>query len=260
MRHFLIAGFVLLFAIAQIVASFLPQQLGWSSSIVERSAQNQTAATPLRPTFAIWALIFLSSLAFATYGFFVKQNEATLWRRVALIAASVFALNTLWELYVPLQNLDWISFAIIAAAAFLANLAVFRIANWPAVLTSAERWLVAIPLQIFAGWLTAATFVGLPSVLAWANVSIIDPRADATAILVVIGLTIVTCGVICKTRAWPYAATVCWAISGVVASNIYREDRPAIVIAAIFSGLIVVCITAFALHRKAAKTTNGDSF
>ncbi len=130
---------VLFFAITQIVASFLPQALGWGSSIVERSLQNETPAVPIGFAFSIWGVIFAGSLAFSIFGLLPKGRSNALWHRVAWLAALLYALNTLWELYVPLRNLDWGAVIIIAAAAATAITIVLRVAAWPSPLTQQER-------------------------------------------------------------------------------------------------------------------------
>jgi uncharacterized membrane protein (UPF0136 family) len=246
---------VLALAIAQIGASGLPPLLGWPSTIVERSLQNQTPAVPISFAFSIWGVIFAGSLAFAIFGLLPQNGQNKLWQRVALLAALLFGLNTLWELYVPLRNLDWGAFIIIAAAAATAITIVLRIAAWPTPLTRGERWCIAVPFPIFAGWLSAATFVGLPSTLVWAQFTAIDPRSDLIAIAAVAGATLLACAVIMASRALPYALTISWALTGVIIANIIRDNRPMIVVAAAIAMVIVIAVTVIALRRQRPSLT-----
>ncbi len=240
---------VLVFAITQIGASYLPQGLGWSSSIAERSLENQTPSVPISFAFSVWGVIFLGSLAFAIFGLLPQNRQNAIWHRIAWLAALLFALNTLWELYVPLRNLDWGALMIISAAAATAITIVLRVASWPEPLTGGERWCIAIPMQIFAGWLSAATFVSFPPTMVWARVTLVDPRSDLVTIAVICAATVLAANVIVVSRAWPYAVTISWAITGIIIANVVREDRPVIVAAAVVAGLVVIGVTAFAWNR-----------
>jgi hypothetical protein len=240
---------VLALAIAQIVAPFLPQVLGWNSSIAQRSMQNETPAVPIGSAFSVWSVIFAGSLAFSIFGLLPENRKNTLWQHVAWMVATLYALNTLWELYVPLRNLDWGAVTIIAVATAIAILIVLRIAAWSSPLTTGERWCIAVLLQIFAGWLSAATFVSFPSTLVWAGVTLIDPRSDLVAILAVGCATALACVVIIAARSLPYAATISWAILGIIIGNVVRDDRPVIVAAAI-AGLLVIGVTVIALMNR----------
>jgi hypothetical protein len=235
---------VMTFALTQVLAPSLPQMLGWSSSIAERSQQHETPAVPFGLTFAIWGLIFIGSLAFSIFGL-LRNQQSPLWRQLAWPAALLFALNTIWEVYVPLRNLDWFSIMILSVAAGTAITIALRIPQ-NGTLTVGERWCIAIPMQIYAGWLTAATMVGLPSTLSWANVHWIDPQSNLVAIVAVACVVLISGWVIVRTRAKAYAATIGWAIAGVAVANVVRDSRPVIVTAALLALLTVLSITVMA--------------
>jgi hypothetical protein len=248
---------VLVFAVTQILAGSLPPVLGWNPSIVTRSLENETPAVPISFAFSIWGVIFLGSLAFAIFGLLPQGRRNALWHRVAWLAALLFALNTLWELYVPLRNLDWGAVIIITAAAATAITIVLRVASWPEPLTTAERWCIAVPMQIFAGWLSAATFVSFPSTLMWAGVTQVDPRSNMVAIAVIAGATLLASAVILASRALPYAITIVWAITGIIIANLFRDDRPMIVAAAVVAGLVVIGVMVVAMYRTRSSVRSG---
>jgi hypothetical protein len=231
---------VLLAALAQILASFLPEQWGWGTSIADQSLRYQTPAIPIGFAFAIWGLIFLASLAFAVFGLLPQNRNSALLNKIAWPAALLFALNALWEIYVPIRSLDWGSLLIITAALATALYIIFKIAKHQTPLTTEENWLVAAPMQVFAGWLSAATFVGIPSVLLWSGQSLFNPSADAVAITMIAAATALALYVIRRTRALPYAAAILWAIFGVAIVNITRESHPLIVWAAAAAACVVL--------------------
>jgi ABC-type uncharacterized transport system fused permease/ATPase subunit len=241
---------VLLAAFAQILASFLPERMGWGASIAEQSARYQTPAVPIGFAFAIWGLIFAASLAFAIYGLMQKNRHNELLSRIAWSASLLFMLNALWEIYVPVRSIDLWSLAIIIAATVTAISIILKIARHAVPLTAGEKWLVAIPMQIFAGWLTAATFVGIPSVMLRSGVDFVNPRSDTVVILMLAGATAVALYVINRTRAVAYAVTILWAIAGVVAANIFRESHPTIVAAAVTAALVVIASALFTVLKE----------
>jgi hypothetical protein len=241
---------VLALALAQAIASAIPDLLDWTCTIAERSARLQTPTVPIGFAFSIWSVIFAGSLAFAIHGLLQRNRDEALMDRIAWPAAAVFCLNTIWEIYVPLRDFEWGSLVIIIAAAVTANAIVLRIAAWRHPLTTGERWCVAIPMQIFAAWLTAATLVGLPTVLLWGDVEIVDPRSNLVAIAIIVSVGLVTIPMVLKTRALPYAATIIWALSGIVAANLLRDDNITVAAAA---GLGAAClaIASVAVWRSA---------
>ncbi len=108
-------------------------------------------------------------------------------------------------------------------------------------------------MQIFAGWLSAATFVSFPSTLVWAGVTLVDPRSNLVAIAAIAGAAVLACAVIAATRALAYAATISWAIIGVIIANLFRDDRPAIVAFAVAAGVTVISFTIFAFTKLSKK-------
>ena len=250
---------VLFFAITQFVASFLPIVMNWESSIPERSIQFQTPIVPITFTFSIWLLIFAGSFAFSVFGLLPQNRNNKVWHRVAWPAVLVFALNTVWELYVPLRNLDFISWLILALAAAAAIQMALRLAAWPQELRLSEKLCVAIPMQVFAGWLSAATFVGIGSIMLQAQISFLDPRSDLIAVVILTAATLLAAAVIYKTRALPYATTIVWAFSGVAIANIVRDDRPVIVAAACVAIVVVIALTVFMRLKAASRQTQAPA-
>jgi TRAP-type C4-dicarboxylate transport system permease small subunit len=66
---------VLALALAQIIASVLPDLLDWTWTIAERSARLQTPTVPISFAFSIWSLIFAGSLAFAIFGILQRNRD-----------------------------------------------------------------------------------------------------------------------------------------------------------------------------------------
>jgi hypothetical protein len=109
---------------------------------------------PVQPAgyaFAIWGPIYLWLLAHAGFGLFARDEDA-LWDR------------TRWPLFLSLAiGASWISVA--QRSPILATILIWIMLAGALVAllrtTGRDRWLLAGPLGLYAGWLTAASFVAL---------------------------------------------------------------------------------------------------
>ena len=80
--------------------------------------------------------------------------------------AAAFVCNGLWELAAPLGRLGVAQVLIAAILGFLA-VAYLRLRRTaPGTVGRPDRWLVALPVGIYFGWITAANAVSLTSLVA----------------------------------------------------------------------------------------------
>jgi hypothetical protein len=169
---------------------------------------------PIQPAgwaFAIWGVIYLWLLVSAGYGLFKRDIDPD-WDRLR------------WPLFASIAiGASWISVALIApvfatvliwvmlAGALLAlRLAPTR--DWP--------WL-ALPLGLYAGWLTAASSVALATVAAGyglGSTTTLSWVGVALALLIAVTMTQ-------RLRVPTYPLAVAWALAGIVAAN--YPDAPA---------------------------------
>src|SRR3712207_4710142 len=122
--------------------------------------------SPVEPAayaFAIWALIFALSLVYALYGALPANRENPLLRHIGWYTAGAFACTGLWSVFVPAEQLLLAQTMLIVVFLCLA-VAYLRLARSErGTLSAADRWLVALPLGPFFGWITAANAVSLTS-------------------------------------------------------------------------------------------------
>lgn len=112
---------------------------------------------------------------------------------------------------------------------------------------SAERWLVALPVALFFGWITAATVVGAAQVLIYLGQSTVG-LADAIsgAILLLVGAFLASAAVLAG-KGGPaqgsvtYAATVIWALVGIIA-NQYDASLLTTAVALLSASLVVLVL------------------
>ncbi|AGI67793.1 hypothetical protein OAN307_c21610 [Octadecabacter antarcticus 307] len=165
---------------------------------------------PIQPAgyaFAIWGLIYGWLVVSAIFGIWKRRSDPA-WDAMRTPLTISLALGTPW-LWVANQTAIGATVLIFAMAvpAIIATLRAPR----------ADQWLALWPVSIFAGWLTAASFVSLGSTAAgygvvfgatgWAFAGI------ALALIVALGV---------QRRLTPisgYGLTLIWALVGIIVAN-----------------------------------------
>lgn len=194
---------------------------------------------PLQPAgwaFSIWGVIYLWLLASAGYGLF-KRDVDPGWDRLR------------WPLFVSIAiGASWISVALIApvmATVLIwvmlggALLALGRAPSYD------QPWL-ALPLGLYAGWLTAASSVSVGLVLGG-----YDWLPEVTAAVVALALALVIAAAVLTLRpgALTYAAGVIWALIGVVVQNM--DDGSTLTLGLAAGGAVLITVkTGYALWRR----------
>lgn len=234
------AWLVLILAVGQAVMAYWPDLRHWPETIASRSAALRNPVVPIDWAFAIWGLIFASSITFAVWQLLPTQLGDPLLRQVGWLACALYAGNIAWELYVPKRALDGVSVAIIVVELAIALTLLFIVSA--ARLQGAASWLVAAPFQLFAGWVSAATFVNSASALQRSGFEV----GTGTSAVMVLAAGALGAAVTLVTGAWLYALAVAWALFGLVIANTRREPNAAI---ATLSGVMVAAVgAALALH------------
>ncbi len=191
---------------------------------------------PAGYAFAIWGLIYVWLLLHAGFGLIRRRGDPA-FLRVALPLLLASALGAVW-------------LAIAASAPLLAEVAILLMAA--CALTAClradqaqDRWLLAAPTAIFAGWLTAASAVSTGVLLA--GYGVLSDTASALTMLAVV-LAVALTVQICRPGMPVYGATVVWAIIGIVVSNWIAN--PTVAFAALAGAAIMALTTLAALVRQ----------
>jgi hypothetical protein len=182
---------------------------------------------PALYTFAIWGLIFVLSLAYAAFQALPANRGNPLLRRGGWFTAAAFFCTGLWSVFVPLRWFGLAQLMLLGIFAFLL-IAYLRLSRYARErsLTRGERWLVALPLGPFLGWVTLANAVSLTAEAVRRGLVAPGGAGEAalgTALLLV--GTLLACAVILVGRKGPvqgylsYGATVLWALTGIVVNQ-----------------------------------------
>ena len=164
---------------------------------------------PIQPegyAFAIWGLIYGWLVVSALYGS-VKRAENAMWDAARKPLIISLAIGTTW-LSVANVSAVWATILIFLMA-ITAIAALLRA-------SANDYWMFKAPVGIYAGWLTAASFVSLGSTAAGYGVL---TGAMGWAYIGISGALIVAAGVLMRCNAVPYGLTVIWALVGIIVAN-----------------------------------------
>src|ERR671910_1403009 len=189
------------------------------------AGERPSLVIPADYAFAIWGPIFLLCLAYATYQALPTNGQNPLLQRVGWFLAGAFFLNGLWEVLVPLRQPVVLQTLLAGIFACLVVGYVRLVRSDRSVWNRANRWLVALPLGLLFGWITAANVVSFNDTLV--ELGLLGNGvggALAGAFLLLVGAVLASV-VILVSGAGPlqgllaYAGAVLWALAGIVVNQ-----------------------------------------
>jgi hypothetical protein len=194
---------------------------------------------PSTYAFFVWAPIFLSSLAYAAYQAMPANRGKALFRRTGWLTAAAFFFNGVltWSGGPIVGQVLVFGMLACLAAAFL------RISrSGRGVLSAADRWLVALPVGLYCGWITAATVVGALQTLVRIGLPAGGAAEASLGCLLLLAGGLFAAALVRAARGGPsqgylaYAAAVLWALLAVVAN---QYDASVLTTAAALSAALV---------------------
>ena len=230
-----------------------------SEAVGRVSAENGTLVVPADYAFSIWALIFLLCLAYAAYQALPANRESSLLRRVGPFSAGAFLFNGLWEILFPARQFLLAQVLIVAILICAAGAYLGIARSEHSGLSAGERWLVALPLGLLFGWITAATLVSFATTfvaLGLLGGGIGEAVLGATLLLT--GGLVASAVLLSKESAPPqgylaYAAAVLWALVAVVV-NQYDASILTTIAALVAAVPVALAVTSKVLGRSGRRT------
>jgi len=241
-------------AVGQVVAGMFGFVFGLD--VGQISDENGTLITPAGYAFAIWGPIFLLTLVYAVYQALPAQRTSPLLRRVGLPIAVACLGDMVWEILFPTRQ--FVPAQLVIVGIFVSLLvAVWRLAAHSRAhgLTGMERWLVALPLGLFCGWLSAATLAGLAITL-----RILGALPNGTGELPAVVPILLLCGGIASVvlllirglpivAAVPYAGATIWAI-GAIAVAQRGGSTPIVALALVLIVVLLIALVGGIVGRR----------
>ena len=165
---------------------------------------------PVQPAgyaFAIWGLIYVWLVVHAAFGL-LRRAEDRDWDRGRWWLIASLAVGSSW-IAVANANAPW------ATVLIWAMLAGALGALWHAP-RGRDRWLAQAPLAIYAGWLTAASWVAVGFMLGGYGVL---PAPWAAALCLICAGAMAVAVQTLRPQAPEYGLTVIWALVAVIVAN-----------------------------------------
>ncbi|WP_349371763.1 hypothetical protein [Salinarimonas sp.] len=181
--------------------------------------QRDPPVQPAGYAFGIWGPIYLWLLVSAAFGL-IKRGDSPAWDAPRWPLAGSLVVGAAW---LPVAQTDavWATI-LIWAMLILALAALFRT---PA---DTDRWLLRAPIALYAGWLTAASWVSIGLTGAGYGIALAE---YGWAIVGLLGALATAGGVLWRLPRIPlYAAAVVWALIAVAVAN-YAEAWSLVVLA-----------------------------
>lgn len=165
---------------------------------------------PVQPAgyaFSIWGLIYGWLLVSAIYGVIARRTDLA-WDRARTPLIVSLALGTPW-LAVANRSAIWATVLIFAMAAS----AIVALMRAP----KTDRGWLRAPVAVYAGWLTAASFVSLGSTTA--GYGLLTNGIGWALIGIALALLVAVLVQRAVPRAPLYGGTVIWALVGIIVAN-----------------------------------------
>jgi len=225
---------LLLVAIGFAVSPFLNPEFGGFDPNRYPVPQIDPPVQPAGYAFAIWGPIYLWLIACAVFGLW-KRGDAPAWGPMRLPLIVSLAVGAAWlpvALVAPVPATVMIWVMLVSAVVALVRAPV------------ADAMWAEAPLGLYAGWLTAASFVALGLVFAgygWMS----EPVA---AVVCLLGALAVSAFVITLRPSAAYGVAVVWALVAVAVQN--WGTAWALVTLSLAGGAVIAGLTTWRLSQK----------
>lgn len=221
----------LLLTLAFLAASILTPFDGYDGAQLP-IPQEEAPILPAGWAFSIWGVIFSWLVVSAAYGAWRRAFDAE-WDRVRVPLAVSLALGTAWPAIAE-RSAVWASvvIALMAAAAIAAFLAA----------PGRDRAILRGPVGLYAGWLTAATFVSAGSALAGFGVVLGSLGWAFVCLALALGTAVAV--QVRRPAGFTYGLAVAWALIGVAGRNGF--DLPGVTLLALAGAASLVAVMVLA--------------
>lgn len=234
-------------AVAQVATGFFV-----ANGVGDVANENRSVILPAGYAFAIWSLIFLLFAAYAVYQALPAHRTDRLPRRIGWWTAAAAIGNGVWTLLFPNRQFVLAQILIVAIAG-CAIVAFLRYASVTAerAPSTFERVVIGPAVGLLAGWITAATFVGVAGTLVALGWEAGGDGARVGGVgLLLFGGGVAVTALLATRRGEPeawlaYGGAVIWALIAVAVNNPPPTGLVAVAALAIAAVVVIVMVVAF---------------
>ncbi len=213
---------------------FVEPFMGYTADVLPKPQPNP-AIQPAGYAFAIWGLIYGWLIVSAVYGVY-KQSETNEWRAARIAIAPSLFIGIFWT-WIANNSAIWGTLTIWIMLGF-AIIAAMR-APW------SVKWWQKAPYALYAGWLSAASFVSLGVTLAGFGILFEEPTWALIGIMVA---TVLAITVQFRLGGMPtYGLAVVWALVGIVVGN--TDNIYSITITTAIAAALITAVTFISWRR-----------
>ncbi|MDP3403847.1 MAG: hypothetical protein Q8S03_04085 [Brevundimonas sp.] len=214
-----------------------------AGTAVVPTVADPNTVTPAGYAFAVWGVIYIGSAAHAVVQALPSQRRSGLFRAIGWWTAAGYLLCCLW-LVVARIGPVWATVPVILAMLVTLGHALVVVRRWPEALSRTQRLCVAVPLGIYVGWLSAATFVNAADVLPAFGFDRFGLSAEQYGLASIIAAAAVALVFTVRTRGFlPYVATVVWALIAIVVANGGLPPTGPISLAATVASALIITVS-----------------
>lgn len=146
-------------AALQLLAAYLPRQLGFPSIGVRAIEDGIPPELPLGIFFAIWGIIFL---AYTSFGIYALRNDTELSRQLSAPLAYTGLLTAIW---MPVQQIighPVLDLVLLAPIVCFTWIGAYRFDTMRGLGGSPIKWTADVLTGLLSGWLVVATAISVP--------------------------------------------------------------------------------------------------
>ena len=240
------AALVLLLALAFAAAPLFSSFNGFDPTLYP-VPQDDPPVQPAGYAFAIWGLIYLWLVIHGGWGLLRRANDPA-WDRIRGPLAISLAIGIPW---LAVAERSPIAATVMIWAMLLAALAaLFR------TTTATDRLLLAPPVALYAGWLTAASSVAVGLLLAGYGIT---GEVAAAGIGLALAAAVASIVQLRLARAPEYGLAVAWALIAVVARNLGTNGYLTLESAILAAIMLVFAFAALSGERMGRRKWTGSS-
>lgn len=191
---------------------------------------------PAGYVFAIWGVIYLALIGYTIYQALPAQRANPALRGIGWLYILSCAANSIWIFF---WHYELFPLTLLAMLTVLGSLLVIylRLAQRPAQISTAARWLVHVPFSIYLGWITVATIANVTDLLYYLGWRDTGTGGQLWAVLLLAVGTLIGAFIAYTRRDVPYPLVLVWAFIGIMVS---QADTPLVAGAAAVAAALVV--------------------
>ncbi|NND92660.1 MAG: tryptophan-rich sensory protein [Granulosicoccus sp.] len=221
------------------ISPFLSPEFGGFDPERYPIPQEDPPVQPAGWAFAIWGIIYLGLIIHASMGLIRYKNNAA-WERGRVALFISLAVGTVW-LPIALMSPLWAT-ALIWVMLISSLIALYQMR------TATPAWVATWPVALYAGWLSAASFVSIGLLLAGYGLL----SEVSSAVICLAGATLFAMINQIRLAEWPYAAAVAWGFAGIAVAN-FGEEHAIAYLSILAAGIMMTTAVVQSLSASFAR-------